>query len=101
MFDSRIQMKVDRDRSTRILQNPINPGSQPPVISGPAFRRSVFCMQLGHMAQTCPRSYTAQPPAQVSPLRISHGSNSESLTILPVHPQRHHQPQFSLSATKS
>lgn len=29
-----------------------------------------ICMQLGHMAQTCPRSYTAQPPPQVSPLHI-------------------------------
>lgn len=28
------------------------------------------CLQLGHMAQTCPRLHTSQPPPQVSPLHI-------------------------------
>lgn len=42
MLTSRTQTKVDRDRNTTILQNPINPGSQPSVISRPKFRRIVL-----------------------------------------------------------
>lgn len=46
-----------------------------------------ICIQLGHMAQTGPRRYTAQPPSQVSPLQIVHGNNFEDITIYPAHPQ--------------